>query len=1230
MRKIYILFYLLFSVGLINAQVTLTVTPNNGCAPLPITVSYFHPNGSNYYVSVSGNGYYQNQNTSATSLNFTLPFGGGYYVDVYAYDASGFYLGSNYQYINVNGLYPDAISSTAQQGSCPGDDINYWANVANYNNSNVSFDWDLGNGTTYSQIPYYSVSGNYPNAGTYTVTLTANIQGCGTYTATDTVTVSNNPAIIPSFSTYIWPNDSVCKGDDIHLGAPSAYYLMFDYGDGTYDNNSSGWTMPHQYQNNGTYIVSVTAMNGCGNYYTDVDTVYVVSGLPYNGYPPQINFNNGDSICPNTTTYFYANWSDDNILWNFGGNDTTSLTNPERSFPNLGMYPITLTAYNGCGASASTVDTLYVVNNLFPGQIYVNMTDSICPGSPFMVEASAQGYYNNGPVGEGFAYNFGDTAFFSSGELVSHIYNTPGTYTVDVSFTNGCGNSSTTQDTIYVGNSAGTQPSIFFMAPNSDGTDGTCPGDTAFLVMFPGGGNNTYQVDFGDGTQFSGTPGTLVGPGGLTYYIFKHAYTTSGQYTATLTYSSPCGGQQQSTATVNVSSSATMGDASFFYDDTKYYCLGDEYTFFAYGGNTYKWDFGDNTGTLLTTGVLTPVTHTFEEPGYYTVQMIITNGCGLKDTSEISINVPDTKIEIVTNQVKSTCGEEDGKAIAIVSGGTTPYSYTWTNGDNTFIADSLPAGIYMVNVTDKMGCNNYAIATVSDQEAPAILVNNTIDVSCFGGNDGVIDISAIGSSAPYSFVWSNGKTSEDVNNLVAGPYEVIVTDANGCVSTKSIFVNEPDDYTVSFTQSMPACGSSSGTITANVLGDSGPYYYLWSNGTNNAINSGLSAGVYNLTVVDSKGCLKDVTAVLNNQGAPAVAVDSVTALNCSSGGGASVYITAMGTGTLTYSWTNGTSAYSTADIINVPAGSYSLTVTGGAGCVASRVVDILAASPEGNPVCLVTVDTTTFTNKVVWEPVTQTDVESYNIYRESSYAGHYYLVGNVDADSLHQYIDPVADPSIRPWRYKISAVSACGVESEISAFHKTIHLTVNKGLTDSIYNLIWDDYEGQNTYTTYYIWRYQDTLGWQKIDSLSKLDHSYTDYVNGFSQLNNLYYQVEAGPLDGCDPARALINTSRSNVKQIVNTAPIDTSTIGMNEHEADLNFSIFPNPSKGQITVTGGKDAGKMRLEVTNVLGQIVYKEEAIIHNKIVDLSNMANGVYFVRLQKNDRSVSKKIILSR
>src|SRR6202008_837422 len=117
------------------------------------------------------------------------------------------------------------------------------------------------------------------------------------------------------------------------------------------------------------------------------------------------------------------------------------------------------------------------------------------------------------------------------------------------------------------------------------------------------------------------------------------------------------------------------------------------------------------------------------------------------------------------------------------------------------------------------------------------------------------------------------------------------------------------------------------------------------------------------------------------------------------GGGANVYVsTYLGSSPYTYSWSN---SAATEDISGVQPGVYSVLVTGGNGCKSVLTVPVNEQIPLGLSVCAVTVDSITQTNKVIWEMYTRTDIESFNVYRESSQAGLYYLVGNVDADSLH-------------------------------------------------------------------------------------------------------------------------------------------------------------------------------------------------------------------------------------
>ncbi len=217
----------------------------------------------------------------------------------------------------------------------------------------------------------------------------------------------------------------------------------------------------------------------------------------------------------------------------------------------------------------------------------------------------------------------------------------------------------------------------------------------------------------------------------------------------------------------------------------------------------------------------------------------------------------------------------------------------------------------------------------------------------------------------YTYVWSNGKTTEDINQLVAGPYEVVVTDANGCQATKSVLVTEPEDFTISYVSYPSVCSFNTGVIQTSVQGSTGPYNYLWSNGFTGASLSGLSVGIYSLTVVDSKGCLKEKITTVNEQTSPIAVLDSVSTLSCDQlGGGANVYVsTYLGSTPYTYIWNNGAT---TADLTGVQPGLYSLLITGANGCKSILTADITQQTPQGLSICAVTVDSITQTNKVIW------------------------------------------------------------------------------------------------------------------------------------------------------------------------------------------------------------------------------------------------------------------------
>jgi len=228
---------------------------------------------------------------------------------------------------------------------------------------------------------------------------------------------------------------------------------------------------------------------------------------------------------------------------------------------------------------------------------------------------------------------------------------------------------------------------------------------------------------------------------------------------------------------------------------------------------------------------------------------------------------------------------QDGALTATINGGTKPYICTWkkqingvwtvittqTDAENTSTAYELSDGNYAFNVQDAQGnvlgeySGNDLVAAKDSvfylNEPPALtLTLKSTDLACNTGNDGSIIALPEGGVAPYSYQWTNGETTQQINDLIAGAYKVIVIDARGCHVEGNIVLNQPASMEINTATVNPTCfGSSDGSISASVTGGTEPYRYQWSNETTEPVISGLSAGDYMLTVIDAGGC----TAITN-------------------------------------------------------------------------------------------------------------------------------------------------------------------------------------------------------------------------------------------------------------------------------------------------------------------------------------------------------------------------------
>jgi hypothetical protein len=241
--------------------------------------------------------------------------------------------------------------------------------------------------------------------------------------------------------------------------------------------------------------------------------------------------------------------------------------------------------------------------------------------------------------------------------------------------------------------------------------------------------------------------------------------------------------------------------------------------------------------------------------GLYAGDYVITVRDAGKCTNSVFFTLTQSsKIDINTGILNVTChGAANGELTVYASGGKPPYLYSLGasyQSSNTFTG--LFGASYTCYVKD---ANNCIVTKEVDVTEPAeLLIFQTVsDVSCAGGNNGVIDLTITGGVMPYTFRWSNRSTSEDIFNLKAGNYSVVVKDGNGCEKTASFILTEPTNPIVINGVVVNTIGNT-GSIDITVTGGVQPYRFLWSNGQSSEDISGLTPGNYTVTVIDANNC----------------------------------------------------------------------------------------------------------------------------------------------------------------------------------------------------------------------------------------------------------------------------------------------------------------------------------------------------------------------------------------
>ncbi|MCB1715851.1 MAG: HYR domain-containing protein, partial [Candidatus Competibacteraceae bacterium] len=591
------------------------------------------------------------------------------------------------------------------------------------------------------------------------------------------------------------------------------------------------------------------------------------------------------------------------------------MTTSTASGLSAGGYTVTVTDANGCEA----VKSITIEDPSGLELTVLDVTDETCAENN---DGTATVSASGGTAPYSYLWSDGQTGIAATGLSA-------GTYTVTVTDAGGC----EAVQTVVIGEPTPVLAEVIF----------------SMDVSCYGAADGSATVNATGGT----TPYTYVWSNGATTAMAT-GLAAGVTYTVTVTDASGC----EATAGVTLAEPAEL--TALIESSTDVSCYGG-----ADGTATVKPQGGTEPYTFMWSNGSTDKTVTGLGAGTYTAMVIDANGCIA--TTVVAIDEPSDAVTITFSNLQDAdcAGSMDGQATAAASGGVAPYDFVWSTGQvnqntTTSVATNLSAGSYTVTVTDANGCENIASITIGDPNGLMLTVMNVDHEACQGDNDGSATVSALGGTAPYTYLWSNGQTGPVANNLSAGTYTVTVTDANICEAVQTVVVDEPTPViaTIISSEDVSCHGDNDGTATVDVTGGIGGYTYAWSNGATTATATGLNAGLtYTVTVTDANGCETTAGITLDEPDELTAFIAGSTDVNCLNGADGTATVHAQGgTAPYIYAWNNG-SADQTATSLS--AGTYTVIVTDANGCMVTTSVTIdepvtsvsVAISNVMNPDC---------------------------------------------------------------------------------------------------------------------------------------------------------------------------------------------------------------------------------------------------------------------------------------
>lgn len=474
-----------------------------------------------------------------------------------------------------------------------------------------------------------------------------------------------------------------------------------------------------------------------------------------------------------------------------------------------GAVSVVVTDNKGCSKSFTT--NLNQPTPLLSNITKTNITcNSVCNGQASVAPSGGAGTYT--------------ISWTPGGSTNPQINLCPGTYKVQITDILGC----IKRDSVII-----TQPPA--LTVNVTKTDASCNAVCdGSITVAASGGKSPYVYSWAAPLSSSATNLTNL---------------CAGTYTVFVTDSNNC--QIQQSITVNQPNALNVT-----INATQITCFGlcNGSAVATTTGGTAPYTFSWNTGVLASSISNLCI-------GTYT--LFVTDAKNCTTQSNVTITQPNALVPNSSQTDVGCSGNCDGTASLAPAGGTAPYTYLWTPGNQaTSGLSNLCVGNYAYTIRDFNNCTVNGSVTVS-APLPLTVTTTPTQPTCNGVCNGQATATAVGGNSPYTYSWSNGQIGATITNLCPGVYTVFVSDNKGCTASTTVTITQPPLLTISLASTTSSCGICTGTASVTPAGGSNPYTYSWSNGQTSAIATGLCIGNYSVIVTDAKNCTVNTNVTID-------------------------------------------------------------------------------------------------------------------------------------------------------------------------------------------------------------------------------------------------------------------------------------------------------------------------------------------------------------------------------